>query len=330
MNYRYEITPQIFLLKKYSDIFFSEILARLDELGYRPKIGIESEFYIRRAGKGRGGNGSGNGDDENDGRDDGTDGIAYASRGGGASREWEENLYSEIYEFCRKNNIDLDRVKREEGEGQFELEFSPYTDLHRLIKDFRNIKSFLINSPHGANFKAKPFYGDVGSALQINLSLIDMNDNNLFGKNSGDSDESPLLLMGIGGLLEKTNELLPLLVESEECIFRYNVELNRLYFSRGKIPAPTCNSWGINNRSCSIRIPIAKRQNSREEFEMETRNNRRLEFRVPSADADIKFVILTTLYGMLYGIENKLTPPPPTSNNVLEEAWNYEAIAVTN
>lgn len=284
---KYFKNPEVFYIENHIDDLYNDIYIKLDELKYFPKIGIEAEFYA----------------------------LSVVDR---------KRFYDSIINFSKKNQIDLNRIKPEEGYGHFELEFLPYFNLDRLIFDFNNIKQFLLESEYNVIFKAKPFYQEVGSSLQINITLNDEYGKNLFTKDN--ENESTLLKKSVAGLLEKTNSLLPLYIKSEDCLKRYDLEFNKIYFSMGKIPAPTCNSWGINNRTCSIRIPIPKNQTSIEKYQIENKNNRRIEFRVPSSDCNIKHAIFGVLYSIIYGIENELEPIEPTNNNVFGQEFFYRSI----
>ncbi|MBO9479998.1 hypothetical protein J7439_01035 [Salinisphaera sp. G21_0] len=55
--------------------------------------------------------------------------------------------------------------------------------------------------------------------------------------------------------------------------------------------------WGHNNRTVSLRIPAGGRA------------DRRIEHRLAGADANPYLTLAAVLSGILYGIENKLTPP---------------------
>ena len=92
------------------------------------------------------------------------------------------------------------------------------------------------------------------------------------------------------------------------------------------MPSPVFNCWGINNRTCSVRIPTPKNFNDFENYELEDKRNRRIEFRVPSADASIDYVLFAVVESLLWGIKHNLTPPESTYDNVLKDNYNYEEI----
>lgn len=281
----YDVSPFKFYLEKNFEKFFGKLLLEFKNIEIKPQIGLESEFF--------------------------------------ATNVLDKNyFFVKIYDFAKENNIKLNKIKEENCKNQFELEFLPYTDLLKLINDFNIIKKFLLSSSFQTDFSAKPFYYNVGSSLQINISLIDKNGNNLFRKRDNNL-ESTIMLHSIAGLLSKTNEFLDLYTKSENCMIRYDIEFNKLHQISGNITSPSYNCWGINNRTCSIRIPTSKKFLSNEEYIKDTLKNRRIEYRIPSSDCDIRLALYGTLYSVLYGINNELYPTEKTSNNVISDDFSY-------
>jgi glutamine synthetase len=62
-------------------------------------------------------------------------------------------------------------------------------------------------------------------------------------------------------------------------------------------------SWGVNNRSVSLRVPAGPAA------------SRHVEHRVAGADANPYLVAALVLGGMLHGIEHRLDPGPPVTGN---------------
>jgi glutamine synthetase len=160
------------------------------------------------------------------------------------------------------------------------------------------------------------------------VSIDDRDGGNLFAKKSG--EESELLLNSVAGILETTNSFLPLYIKFTKNLMMFDLEFNRITYLQRRNPAPTYNSWGPNNRSCSVRIPAPKNFRSRDEYKLECDLGRRLEFRVPTSDCDVSCAIFGVLCGILYGLENNLKPPEATSNNILEHHGGYSKIAIEN
>jgi glutamine synthetase len=238
-----------------------------------------------------------------------------------------EPLADVVRNFSEKNALELDKVENEAGERQFEIDLKPYSNLAKLIEDVLALKSFLGTTNSGIRFDALPFYSQPRSALQINLTLNDADGNNLFAKNN--DSESKLLLNSVAGILGTTNSFLPLYMKSKKDVHMYDHDFNYSTYGKSGNFSPTFNVWGINNRTCSLRIPTPKNFSSREDYDLENKLSRRIEFRVPAADCAIDCAIFGVLRGALWGISNDLRPMDPTSNNVLEHNDGYERIHIT-
>jgi glutamine synthetase len=134
------------------------------------------------------------------------------------------------------------------------------------------------------------------------------------------------MLNCIAGLLKNINNNLLLYINNENCLKRFDLERNKKIRDNKKYPAPTFISWGINNRSASIRIPIPKVKDISNYME-EDNKNRRIEFRIPSADADIHLILIGILTSLIDGIDNNLIPhKEKTSFDVMEKNNNFELI----
>ena len=285
-RYDYADTPVIFYIKNNIDKLFSLILLYFSDMKYKLKIGIESEFFITKV-------------------------------------VVDNGSKNELLNFAKRNNIELINFIGERGNKQYEIQYSPYTDLNKLIDDYNIMKEYLINT-FRADFSAKPFFYDSGSALQVNISINNDKNENLF------SLQNDLMENAIGGLLQLTNILLPLYIYDKHCLDRYVFELNEYIYNIGKIPAPVFNSWGINNRTASIRIPTPREIFDSEKYINENKINKRIEFRVPSANANLKLTLYAVLLSIKYGIENHILPPQKTSNNMLKNGSLLNQIKIEN
>ena len=77
-------------------------------------------------------------------------------------------------------------------------------------------------------------------------------------------------------------------------------------FQRGT-HAPLAPNWGYENRTVAVRVPA------------DAHVAKRIEHRVPGADAVPHLVIATLLAGMLDGIENKMSAPEPMTGNAYDQ-----------
>jgi glutamine synthetase len=76
--------------------------------------------------------------------------------------------------------------------------------------------------------------------------------------------------------------------------------------------APVAPTWGVNNRSVSLRIPAGPPA------------SRHVEHRVAGADANPYLVAALVLGAMQRGIEGRIDPGPPVTGNGYEQAARGE------
>ena len=88
--------------------------------------------------------------------------------------------------------------------------------------------------------------------------------------------------------------------------FAPNINSCRRFSANQFVPVNT--SWGVNNRSVSFRVPMGGG------------SARRIEHRIAGADANPYLVMAAMLAGFHYGLVNQLTPTPQSTGNAGEEA----------
>lgn len=206
------------------------------------------------------------------------------------------------------------KIEKEQGDGQIEVKTSPSSDIKSVIQNLILIKKVINEIADKleieASFSAQPFIDDCGSALQINLSLWDDDNQNLFSKNN--EGESDLLLNSIAGILSFTDEIL-LVATKEEDLLRYDLDLNLNLFKKQKYTAPVNISWGYDNRTCLIRIPKSINP-----------ADRRIEYRLAPANTEVELLINLLLEAVKYGIENNLNPMQPIYGNAFDKSYNLK------
>ena len=146
---------------------------------------------------------------------------------------------------------------------------------------------------HGmeATFMAKPFLPLTGNGMHVHLSLLDKTGRNVFDDGSELGSES--LRHAVGGIMETMSPGM--------AVYEPNINAFRRFAPNQFVPVT--RSWGANNRSVAFRIPTGES------------NNRRIEHRMASADANPYLVLATVLAGLHHGITHKLEPGEPTSEN---------------
>jgi len=76
--------------------------------------------------------------------------------------------------------------------------------------------------------------------------------------------------------------------------------------------APTEASWGIDNRTCALRVIAGSAE------------AQRVEYRLPGSDANPYLALAAAVASGLHGIEQELSPTPPAVGNAFEGEWPRE------
>ena len=216
-------------------------------------------------------------------------------------------IIADISNLCEE--LDISDVKKEKGRGQYEISFNHCDEPVLMARRVCEAKSILQNMNIGADFSPKPYDDDYGSALHINISLLNSSGKNVFSK-KGDN-ETDFMLYAIAGLLE-------IMPDSMDCFTEGDDSKKR--FVRG-FDAPTKISWGGNNRTVALRIPTSTTDPE----------NRRIEHRVPSANANPFKVISEILRGIDYGLSKKIKPKTDKIyGDASDEQYNLPDLFQTN
>jgi glutamine synthetase len=198
-----------------------------------------------------------------------------------------------------------DAIAHEDGSGQVEIALPFRSDIHALIADGERIKSVAQHVARQMDcdtlFTAKPFAQDYGSGLHLHLHLEDLQGVRLFNKT--DEGVNAVMQHVIGGLLDTMLDYMPTFCPDETSLIRYTSGYN----------APTTVSWGMNNRSCALRIPDGTAEKLGMDAILGTKGNRqwRIEHRVACAHASVHDVVIAILQGVLYGLEQSCAAPKP-------------------
>ena len=194
-------------------------------------------------------------------------------------------------------------LEKEMGRSQFEMKTQYIENLSDLCDQIIRAKIFIHEYAKDKNltasFDAQPFKDDCGNALQLNISL------------HGDDDFNSNQV--IAGLLDYTNQMLPILAPASDDHLRFDVDLNRELHKKGKYVAPTYLVYGYDNRSAAIRLV-----------------NSRIEYRVACADADPYLVISAALCAILKGIneKSKLQDRSRIYGNAFDEQYSFKKIEI--
>jgi glutamine synthetase len=220
----------------------------------------------------------------------------------------DDHLLSRIARMMRDHGVEIEGYNREHGPGMYEMNIryaGALTAADRTMLFKTGVKEICHQMGLMASFMAKWNDQEDGSSGHSHLSLWDRNgERNLFWEEDAEGHMSPLMRQFLAGLLSKMPELMALYAPVINSYKRY-VEGTW---------APLNTTWGMDNRTCSVRII----NNGRRAI--------RVENRVPGADANFYLVFAAMLASGLYGIENQLELPARLDGNAYDEATVNAAI----
>jgi len=207
-------------------------------------------------------------------------------------------IFEDMYDFCEKQDLDLDTLIHEAGAAQVEINFNHGNPLEIADQTFlfkRTMRQSALRHGIYATFMAKPYEGEPGSAMHIHQSVVDAETgDNLFATKNG--RDSKLLLSYIAGLQKYLPAAMPLIAPNVNSYRRIVKEL----------AAPINTHWGHENRTVGLRIPDSSAR------------SRRVENRVPGADSNPYLAFAASLACGYLGMANKLTPTNEMKGNAYE------------
>jgi glutamine synthetase len=274
-------------------MILKKVLKLYEDKGWRPVIAPEVEFYLV----------SKNVDPDfplvpPSGRS-GRPETASQPYGLEALNEFED-IIEHIYDFCEKAGLNIDTMIHESGAAQLEVNFI-HGDPLRLADEVLLFKRIVrqVALEHGvyATFLAKPMSNQPGSAMHIHQSVLDI----ATGKNIfsiGNGRDSALFRSYIAGLARLLPQVTPL--------FAPNV--NSFRRMRPDSDAPINVQWGMDNRSCGLRIPVSDSK------------NRRIENRLPGADSNPYLAMAASLACGYVGMVERMIPPKIVNGSAYNRA----------
>jgi glutamine synthetase len=208
-------------------------------------------------------------------------------------------FFTDLYAFAEAQGIPAKTLISEYAPGQMEIVLRHRSDVLKACDEAimlkRSIRAAAERHGLAATFMAKPYSEWTGSGMHIHISLADEAGRNLFA--CDEPTRHPLLLNALGGLKAAMAESM--------LIFAPNANSYRRF--RRNSYAPVAASWGVDNRTVSLRIPAGKRE------------TRHIEHRPAGADANPYLVMAAVLAGMHHGIAEKLDPGGPVTGNGYEK-----------
>ncbi|MHB8530554.1 MAG: glutamine synthetase family protein [Caulobacteraceae bacterium] len=258
-----------------------KVLALFAGRGWRAVIAPELEFYLVRS--------------------CGDPALALAAPAGSPAAPYglealanHQDLIDQVWSDCEVAGLELESVIHESGPAQLEINFHHGDPVGRADETLifkRLVRQAAKDRGLVATFMAKPLEDEAPSAMHLHCSLVDSAGDNLFADASGADSDS--LRHFIGGLQTFLPQVAPLFAPNP----------NSLRRMRPRHSAPVSVEWGHDNRSCGLRIPLSDTA------------NRRVEIRLPGADANPYLAMAAALASGWLGLEGAIEPSPEAVGN---------------
>ena len=213
------------------------------------------------------------------------------------------SVYSDFYRLllrtCEEMDFPVEGLHEETGPGVLEAAIKVDTgmqaaDKAALFKAFTKI--IAQRSGMMATFMAKWSPDWPGQSGHIHLSLRDTHGDSVFLDPSKEHSISDALRHFVGGQQKLMPELLSMIAPTVNSFTRL-------------IPgfwAPTEASYGIDNRTCALRVIPGSEK------------SQRVEYRIGAADANPYVILAAALASGLWGVENAVEPEGPVQGNAYD------------
>jgi len=197
-------------------------------------------------------------------------------------------IFEDVYDFCEKQEIDIDTLTHESGSAQMEINFNHGDPLALADQAFvfkRTVRHAAMRHKIYATFMAKPLANEPGSSMHVHQSVLDKaSGRNLFADNNG--RDTALFRNHVAGLQRYLPLVMPLLAPNVNSYRRLQPYLD----------APINVHWGVDNRTVGLRVPISSAA------------ARRIENRLAGADANPYLALAASLACGFIGMVDRLKP----------------------
>ncbi|HEY4162939.1 MAG TPA: glutamine synthetase [Dongiaceae bacterium] len=211
---------------------------------------------------------------------------------------WAE-LYHEILDTCEKMRMPIEGLHTETGPGVLEAAITfdkalESADRGALFKTVMKV----IAQRRGmmATFMAKWSNNYPGQSGHIHISLKGKDGKSVFHDAKKEHNISDKMRWFIGGQQQLMPEVLAMIASTVNSYSRL-------------IPgfwAPTDATWGVENRTCALRVIPGSEK------------SQRVEYRIAAADCNPYIALAASIGSGLYGIEHKIEPTKPIVGNSYE------------
>jgi glutamine synthetase len=215
------------------------------------------------------------------------------------------DFYEELLDTCIAMDFPLEGFHTETGPGVMEAalvydDAIIAADKASLFKTYTKILAQ--KREWMATFMAKWSKDFPGQSGHIHLSLQNQAGESTFYDDTRENTISDTMRYFIGGQQALMPELLSMVAPNINSYTRL-------------IPgfwAPTEASWGIDNRTCAIRVILGSGK------------SQRVEYRISAADINPYIALAAALGSGLWGIENKIEPDNPIVGNSYDQEFSEE------
>lgn len=208
-------------------------------------------------------------------------------------------LMIEFADNLKQMGVGVHYFHHEVGPSQQEFEIS-FSDVMKNVDNLVTLKPTLkaIANNYGTDvtFMPKPFEGEAGSGLHVHMQIFE-GDNNLFADYDNPGKVSEYAKNFIAGIMKHAPAITGIA----------NPSINSYKRLVPGYEAPAYITWGYSNRSVLVRVPMFKDP-----------SKAAIEFRSPDFTTNPYLLLHVLLLAGKNGVENKLNPPEPRSDDVFE------------
>ncbi len=212
------------------------------------------------------------------------------------------DFYQGLLQLCEDMDMPIEGLHEETGPGVMEAalhygDAMAAADRAALFKTFCKIYA----QHHGrmATFMARWSPDWPGQSGHIHVSMQNQQGQSVFYQNNNDANMSETMQAFVAGQQKFMPELLAMVAPTVNSYSRL-------------VPgfwAPTDASWGIENRTCALRVIPG------------SPTSQRVEYRIAAADANPYLALAAAIASGLAGVEKNLRPSKPIAGNAYEESF---------
>ncbi|MEM8852170.1 MAG: glutamine synthetase family protein [Pseudomonadota bacterium] len=211
------------------------------------------------------------------------------------ARTHEHPAVQDLIEILQASDIDIITYNVEHGPGQIEINYSALDGVAAADRAFvfkNTVKEFMKTKGMLATFMTKPYKGISGSCSHFHVSLLDAETGeNAFLQADREDGMSALMQSFVQGILDHARAAQAIWNPTPNCYRRI----------RPRTYAPSNISWGVQDRSASVRVKASRDQ------------SQHLEVRVPSAMANPYLTAASTIAAGLLGVAQNRELMPSAS-----------------